>query len=464
MEGGEDVPGVASSPEEAPAVSGGYRFFRGLIRIWFTLFFRKIRLLYREALPSSDPSILLVSHPASFLDALILVATVERQVHCLLDSKHLQGIWRRLLARALGMIPGEPEGEGWERTLEACCEVLGERGAVVVFAEHSPTTFVSSSALCPRVARLAVEAETRHSGQLGLAVFPVYMFLPVKRSHSSELLIDLGAPVFPHDLISAAAKDPQEQVRALGSVLEKKCGENAFRLPATDVSQFLSDLEEVLRRDLEEDWAARANWKQKTEGFELSRLVVEWVQQLNVLNPGRLVALREAVEAYREARRRWSLQELEVEAAPRLKSPVRRTAVWAESVVGLPIALYGLLNHALIWLTLSWTGLLKRGERRDRTLDWVIRTLVVLGFYAGQILVSDQLLGRAAAGYYAPSLPLTGAYLWRYRWLLRHRTRLAYLVFRLPAQAEKVRRIQKELAEEITRAMGVYSGISEAVH
>ncbi len=401
---------------------------------------------------------LLISHPASFLDALILIAAFDRQMHCLLDRRLFRGPWRGLLARGLRMIADEREGAGRQATLDASCQVLAGRGAVVVFAEQQREEDEAPPRLALKAATLALESELRHSGQLGLAIFPTHLYLPVAPLQSSELLIHIDAPLYPLEFLPPGSEELSDRSRALATALEAACRQNAFRLQPGEVEQFLSDLEEVLRSDLEEDWASRPNWKQNVESFRLSRFVAEWVEEINYLNPGRLVALRKFLQAYREARRRWSLRQLRVETAGEwLKSRRRRMLVWGESVLSLPLAGWGMINHLLLWPLLSWSGLLKKNSGRSVKVEWLLRALAVLVCYAGQISLCGHWLGRSWAGYYALTLPLSGAYLWRYVWLLRSRTRLLLIAVRVPPQAAKLRRMRKELHREVNAARDVYA-------
>jgi len=78
---------------------------------------------------------------------------------------------------------------------------------------------------------------------------------------------------------------------------------------------------------------------------------------------------------------------------------------------------------------------------------------VVLGCYAVQVFLVAHFWGRRAAGYYAPTLPLSGLYLWRYAWLLRHRTRIAFLSLNLSAETAKAKRLRKDLLHEINVAL-----------
>src|SRR5208283_1196376 len=133
--------------------------------------------------------------------------------------------------------------------------------------------------------------------------------------------------------------------------------ENAFQLQAADLEYFLADLEEVLRGGLQEDWASRTDWKQDTEGFVLSRLVTERMKQTNYVHPGRLVALRKSLDDYLRFQRQCALWAVEVEQADYPMSSVWwRGIVWLETLLGFPIALYGLMNHLAIGLVLFLAG------------------------------------------------------------------------------------------------------------
>jgi 1-acyl-sn-glycerol-3-phosphate acyltransferase len=437
------------------SVSSGYWMFRGLVRLWISVFFRKMRTLAAEELPETSPALLLVSHRASFLDAVLLVAALDRQVHCLVDRNQMSGVWRRLLGQGLGMIPYEKESEGWRRAIETACNVLGNLGSVVVFTEPQMEERKESSLFARNAVTLAVEAESRNARQLGLMVVPVHLFLPVARLQASELLVYVDRKI-PAHASTRAAENTEEWRRAVSAALEQACRENVFRLQPVDVSNFLSDLEELLLADLKEDFASRPGWKQKAEGFELSGFITEWAEQLNFLNPGRLVALRESLGEYREARRRSSQDQLEVETAGAwMQSAGRRGLAWAESVLGFPVALYGFVNHSLAALILLAGGLLKKRPEMDRTILWACRLAVILMCYAAQIFVCNEFLGRAAAGYYALSLPIAGVYLWRYSQLLRRRTRLLFLRASTARKTSKLHSMRKAFVDELNAARDI---------
>jgi len=105
---------------------------------------------------------------------------------------------------------------------------------------------------------------------------------------------------------------------------------------------------------------------------------------------------------------------------------------------------------------LSWWGLLRKIGDKDPGQAWLLRALVVLGCYIVQVALCAKWWGRAAAGYYTLTLPVSGAFLWRYHWVLKARTRLLYLALRLPRQAEKLRRMRRAFLDELNRVRDAY--------
>jgi len=447
---------TAHDSKRALAGSAVYRFLRWLVRLWLTLFFRTIRLLNAEAVPDSGAVVLSVNHAAGFFEALILVATFEREVRCLLARGLVPSLAHGLLARGLRMIVYDAKGDGWRPAPEACSEALSRHSAIAIFAEpEARSGEPSRSALT--AATITLEAESRQSEDQrsgeGLSVWPVDVFLPVEPSKSTEVLVYVDQPLIADEYLVRDREQPRE--RALALAIDGARLRNPFRLQPAEFARFLSDLEEMLRRDLARDWASRRNWKQTVEDFELSQSVKDSADRLNSLDPGRLVALRESLDCYREAQRALALRRLQIDfGAPWLKSPWRRIVVWVESVAGLPVAAYGLLNLVGAGLILLATGQWKKQSARSWKLEWGVRAAVALAFYVAQTWACRHFLGRAAAGYYVVSLPLSAAYLARYGWLLRHRTRFVILAASLPAQSAKLARLQKQLLSGLDAARG----------
>ena len=75
-----------------------------------------------------------------------------------------------------------------------------------------------------------------------------------------------------------------------------------------------------------------------------------------------------------------------------------------------------------------------------------------------QIGACAYFLGSAAAGYYAASLPISAAYLLRYKWLLGQRMPLMYFAAtRSPRKAQLVR-LRKQVSIDLNAIRDAYAG------
>jgi nucleotide-binding universal stress UspA family protein len=438
--------------EKGPEIPSRRGFWRVVVGAWLALARRKIRLLQGGEITAEGPVLFAVSHPPGFLHALALAVAIQRPVHCLLPKNLASRMPARFLARRFHMILEEGEKSPSEAAWGEAVDVLAGGGALLVFADqNSPGQGTPASTAALLVAR----AEAQQAGRR-VAVHPVHLFLPESIPSSREILIYVDAVVArPRDQPATPGQDAETP--ALAAALEARFQENAFQLRPADVKYFLADLEEVLRADLQEDWASRPDWKQDTEGFVLSRMVAEWVKETNYLNPGRLVALRKSLDDYRHLQQQCALRELEVEGGDSaLGVGWRRALLWAETLLGLPIALYGLLNHLAIILVLFLAGSFRRNSSRAPNTEWTIRAAVTLGFYILQIYLVAHWRGRAWAGYYAPTLPVSGAYLWRYVGLVRPQARLLFMSATIPGLIRKIDRLRHALMADLDQTLTSY--------
>lgn len=434
-----------------------YRMVRRLLRIWFAAVFRKIRLLGAEDEAASGATVLLVSQPQRILDVLLLVASFDRKLHCLIDAKTCRGLAGQLLTRSLGMIAyasgvDAPSGVG----IEACRELL-EIKETVVFFVHPEAKGAKVSERLTSVARMALELESRSPTSGESAILPVHLLVPFARF--KEALVHFGDPVFPQDFLPLPSGELDEQATELGRILSHVCHVNPFALRRHDLVQLLADLAEILRSDLADDWASRSNWKQTVEGFTLSRFLTEWAEHTNRLDPDKLLTLRQGLNAYHEARRRWSLETIQIENAAWTRSTLRRALVWMESTLGLPVACYGFLNQVPAGLLILVTGLRQKPGKQMRPGEWAVAAFLVLACYAGAIALVNHWFGRSTAGYYAVTLPASGFYLWRYVWLWRHRTRLLLQHLFAPLVEHRLHRMRKGLIARVGAARNTYADV-----
>jgi 1-acyl-sn-glycerol-3-phosphate acyltransferase len=435
--------------------SKGVSPFRWLIRAWLALSARKIRLLQAGDILAQGPELFVVNHPAGLRETLVLASALERPVRFLLPERLACGRLARFLALRLDAIFFEADKPISEQVLSKAVDVLAAGEALLIFADSVAASQDATKVLAASAASIVWRAEGLRLGR-SVTVRPVHLFLPEAGTPSREILIYVDSaidrPPVEHPTTQLES-DKQADIAAL----ESRLRDNAFMLSPVDVDYFLADIEETLRRGLQDEWDSLPDWKQDTEGFLLSRQVVEWVRQTNYLDPSLLVSLRNSLGEYRSLQRRCALLQLEVERADSLMlSGWGRLMLWAETALGLPIALFGLINHLGVGLVLFMAGSFRKENPRLRTTEWIIRASVTVVFYVLQIFLVGHWWGRAAAGYYAPALPVSGVYLWRYARLARPQAHFLLASTALSPMKRKIKRRRQALGNDLDRVLATF--------
>lgn len=409
---------IHARPQNAPI---GYRLMRAAFRLGLRLFFPRLRVLGLERIERRGPAILLITHPRTLPVALLLISALDRRVHSLVPSGELRGFFGKLAARALEIQAFDCTREEQNSWLNSCLSVLANHGAIALFAARYAQNGSERLAVVDFSVRLAVEAGLQSKSQVQPGIYPVHWFLGTG-GRAPEALMSIDTPLRAQDFLPKVGEDMAAASENLAEAVQSAIAANIFGLAAADLEHFSRELEDLSREYLAQQWSSRPEWKQRPEELALSGSARKWIAEQNRTDPARLVDLRESLGAYREAHRQCSLGELIVQASGPWQSSQRRVAAaWVETVLGFPVALYGLVNHLLALLILSVSGLFRNSPLKDPKVEWLQRIFAVLSSYTLQIFVVNFWWGRAVAGFYALTLPVSGAYLWRYRWLIRQR-------------------------------------------
>ena len=440
-----------SLPNPAPVQSRDipllYRLMRSVVRTGLWIFYPRLRLLNRERLERTRPALLLISHPRSFAASLLLASALDRQVHCMIPSGKIHGFFRKLAARALGMRTVDFTPEQQDVLIAPCMNFLANQQVIALFAGEARLDGARRPPFADFAARLAVEAILQGQKDLQPTIYPLHWFLGTAR-RGPEPLAYVDAPIRATDFLPKVGEDISEASQQLVEAIQIAMSTNIFGLAEHELENFTRELEDLSREDLRLQWAHQPNWKQRPEHLELSSIARTWVIEQNRTNPARLVELREALDAYREARRQCSMEKFITEVSGLWQSsPAKVAAAWVETVMGFPVALYGLINHLPAIIALWASGLFNSSPRRDPKVEWLFRIFILLSSYTAQVFIVHFWWGRAAAGYYTLTLPVSGGYLWRYRWLVRHRIHVLIRKVLHPGRAARATKERKNLLD-----------------
>ncbi len=168
------------------------------------LYFRQIKIMGRENLPSEGPVILAINHQNALLDALLINALFRRNSFFITRGDIFRSPVMNKILRGLKMLPVYRLRDGYhgikrnDETFEAARKMLLHGKVLGIFPEGSHSLLYKIRPLKKGVARLAFMTEEATNFTSGLVVVPVGIQY---ESHfgPGRTLISIGEPIHTSD-------------------------------------------------------------------------------------------------------------------------------------------------------------------------------------------------------------------------------------------------------------------------
>ena len=144
-----------------------------------SIFFDRLEVVGDERIPSTGPAILTSNHPSSLMDAFVMLAMIRRRIHFLAAARLFENPVTSCLFRLGGALPVYREADDRSKlrrniaTFDECRRLLDAGEVIAIFPEGTTHSDPQVREIKRGVARIALRAESRHSFEMGLRIFPV---------------------------------------------------------------------------------------------------------------------------------------------------------------------------------------------------------------------------------------------------------------------------------------------------
>jgi glycerol-3-phosphate O-acyltransferase / dihydroxyacetone phosphate acyltransferase len=431
----------------------GPRLIRAFVRALLAVFYRRLDVAGREHVPPHGPLIVAANHQNGLIDPMLLLATVPRPLRPLAKS----GLFRHPivapflhLARALPVHRRQDAGgdtSGNALTFQTVSAALGRGEAILIFPEGVSQPEPTLMTLRTGAARLLLEAEA--SAAPPVTLLPVGLVLDEPgRFRAGHALVLIGAPVETTDCVALHRRDRVAAVRTLTDRLADALRRQIVEAEDRETLRLLRLIERVWR----EESGTRANPRSAAWLQRASR-AYRW---LRTSAPVETEHFRREVEEYDRELDRLGVSP---ETLGRAYAPSIVLRYAAREIVpvllGLPLALLGMLLHALPYQLIRLGIRLARPEPDVEAtykvaggvviypLAWALEAWLVghvLGPWAAVLLV----LALVPAGFFAL------AWQARVQDVAREATALLHFLGRRGLHARLLAR-RRALAEELER-------------
>lgn len=425
-----------------------YFFLKWLVRVCVRIYYPDTRVLNRDRLRLTGPTLLVSNHPNTLLDPLHVVARANRMVYFLANAGVFKYAFTNWLFTLLWCIPIKRSSDDTGRqvisnedSFEKSYAHLRQGGNIFIAPEGGSMTLRRLHELRTGTARIGLGAEAGKGFELGVTILPVGLNYTRARRCGEGLVMEVGRPIRVADWRKAYEQDPVQAARDLTDALEAALRSLVYlHCDDDDQDRFLHRLEELAHHD--QRLTAPAS-------LERSRALLERLQTMQQQQPEAYAALWRQLDVYYQRFRAVGLTDQGIAA--------RNLGLWSPMVwIGALPAAYGWLNHLAayqipryIWCRLQLYP----------TYASTVKVMAGLIFfplgYGLQYTLAGLLLDGYGPLWYLLSLPLSGWVAWQYgRWAGPRWAGWRYRCWRRSHAAE-ARALETMRTQIMSRAQGM---------
>ena len=382
-----------------------YRLVRALTRLLLWLFYGRVDVAGRERIPAAGGVVVAANHHNSVVDAMLIVAVFPRPVTVLANAPLFRHPLIGPFLRMMGAVPVQRRAEAGDdprkndAMFASAIGALRGGGAVLIFPEGRTQPQPVLLPLRTGAARMVLGAANDPGEGRPVTLLPVgIVFHDPGTFRSGSVQVMIGAPVPVADAVEAHRTHPEDAVRLLTARLGE--GIRARIVEAED--RYTLDLLAVLERAWWEEEArahpGAAAVPDDEQSLSWKQRVMNGARALAGRDPQRVADLRHRVELYRS-----HLDALGI-AAERLGRPYTARGVvtyvltnlsWL--VLGLPLALWGFVSHALPYVATGWVV-----KRLGRTAEEDATDKIAVGLVLYPLAWGGEgwLVGRMGGGWW----------------------------------------------------------------
>lgn len=201
-----------------------YKLLKLIVTIGVRLYYKELKVLNKENLPSEGPCIYIANHPNTLMDAWLLGFVSKTPVFFMAKATLFSSPLKNKLLRSFNMIPINRKGEGKiegvsnQDSFAACYKILEEGKTLLIFPEGTSYLERTLRELKSGTARIALEAEKRNNGKLGVKIIPIGLNYLNANAFRSNVLVNVGKPISIESYVESYQQNTTQTAKKLTEV------------------------------------------------------------------------------------------------------------------------------------------------------------------------------------------------------------------------------------------------------
>ncbi len=398
-----------------------YSILKILLQITVRGFFRSITIRNKELIPNNGPLMVLVNHPSTFMDPIVVATMLNRTVFFLGKGvlfNNKIGAW---LLPKFNVIPIYRQTDDPalmfknKKIFIKCFEHLEKNGVLLMFPEGTSVTERRLRQIKTGAARIALGAEAQNNFELGVNIITIGLNYANPHKYNRDLYINIGEPILVNDYKEKYAIDEHSATEELTDKIRKQLENLIIAIEDTTIDELVNNIETIYKYKLSKELGI--NKKDKDADFILTKNIIETVNYYVQNEPQRVAILSKRIQDYLKSISRLGLKETDIARNENNKSFIGNNIKYLLIIIlGFPFYVYGLINNYLTYFIPGRIAKIISNSIEYRgAISMVGGMFTFLIFYSIQIVLVWKLTDlKLLTLVYAISLPLSGIYAYWY--------------------------------------------------
>lgn len=329
-----------------------YSFLKIVMQITVRVFFRSITIRNKELIPDKGPLMVLVNHPSTFMDPIVVATMLNRKVFFLGKGILFKSKIAAWLLPKFNVIPiyrQKDDPSMMDKNKEIfikCFEHLENSGALLMFPEGTSITERKLRQIKTGAARIALGAEARNNFQLGVNIITIGLNYANPHKFNRDLFINIAKPIRVIDFKADYSIDEFKAVENLTEEIRKNLEKLIIAIEDDKTDELVKNIETLYKYKLSKELGISR--KDKDADFILTKNIIETVNYYLECNPDRVENIRLRIEEYLNNITRLGLSDADITRNQKNNSFIRSSLkALLILILGFPFYIYGLINNFL---------------------------------------------------------------------------------------------------------------------
>ena len=405
-----------------------YRILKFLISIGIRLFYSEVKIKNYKNLPQKGPLIVIVNHPNTLMDAWVIGMICKQPIYFMAKATLFKSKFRLRILKSLNLIPINRQGEGKidgvdnNDSINACYDILSKGKTLMIFPEGTSYQERVLRKLKTGTARIALEAEKRNNGKLGLKVVAVGLNYSQPEKFRSKIFIDIDEPRTVTEFLEDYKTNSKSATQKLTTQFRTRMERVLLTTETKEEEELILAIQKVLNTKYLPNQA-----KGVTGEVLKLKEIKDRIDELKLISPWVIPEIHVKVRAIK-----WKLEKMHIRA-DFLDKKFRSSLFFRQLIlsflfitVALPLFLFGIIHNYISYKITDWII-----PKLSTDIEYYAPFAVFLGLFFYPLIYSFFMLNAyfvfdwnwIVLLIYLLAMPLTGFFAY---WFIRYMKHISY--------------------------------------